>query len=171
MLRRTNILLASVIAAFAAVLGAPALAAAAAPASIDPVEIQQVKLINHFRAKQGLKPLRIDGTLTKAAEYLAADMGNHATFSHDDTSGRDPFRRIRDFGYPSGNTWRGENIAAGNEDAKSTYLQWLNSPPHKANWMQGKYRAVGIARVYVAGSPYGWYWVTDFGSSWTSRPA
>ena len=25
------------------------------------------------------------------------------------------------------------------------------------------YTAIGIGRAYTAGSPYGWYWTTDFG--------
>ena len=145
-------------------------AAAQAGTTIDRVEVAEVRMINRFRAARGLPVLRIDGTLSTTAVWHARNLGARRMFSHTDYLGRDPFQRLRAFGYPSRNTWRGENIAAGNAGALATYRQWLNSPPHKANWLNGRYRAIGIARVRVAGSPYGYYWVTTFGSRWT-RPA
>jgi len=161
-------------------LGAAALVALAAFApgsslaagtTIDAAERAQVAKINSFRKAQGLPTLRIDGKLSTAAAWMARDMGAKRYFSHTDSKRRDPFQRLRAFGYPSTNTWRGENIAAGNESVLPTFNQWLNSPPHKANWMNGRFRAIGIARVYVPGSPFGWYWATDFGSRWVSAPA
>lgn len=136
-------------------------------AAIDSPELTEVRMINRFRAARGMTPLRIDGTLTRTAGWHAINLGTHRIFSHTDSLGRDPFQRLRAFGYPSVGTWRGENIAAGNAQPGPTYRQWLNSPPHKANWENRRYRAIGIARVRVAGSPYGYYWVTTFGSRWT----
>ncbi|MEO6867579.1 MAG: CAP domain-containing protein, partial [Gaiellales bacterium] len=148
--------------------GSPAKAHAAKrskqPVRIDRIERTEVNMINRFRAARGLPRLRIDATLSRTAEWHARDMARNQRFSHTDSRGRDPFRRLRAFGYPSSNTWRGENIAAGNPGAAATYRQWLNSPPHKANWLNSRYRAIGIARVRVAGSQYGYYWVTTFGS-------
>ena len=136
-------------------------------ATIDSVEATEVRMINRFRSARGLRPLRIDGTLTRTAGWHAINLGTHRIFSHTDSLGRDPFQRLRAFGYPSSNTWRGENIAAGNALPGPTYRQWLNSPPHRANWENRRYTSIGIARVRVAGSPYGYYWVTTFGSRWT----
>lgn len=152
---------------------APATAEAALPrhaAAIDGVELAEVRMINRFRTARGLRALRVDGTLTRTAGWHAINLGTHRIFSHTDSLGRDPFQRLRAFGYPSNNTWRGENIAAGNALPAPTYRQWLTSPPHRANWENGRYTSIGIARVRVAGSPYGYYWVTTFGSRWT-RPA
>ncbi|MCW2923541.1 MAG: SCP-like extracellular [Thermoleophilia bacterium] len=151
-------------------LAAPT-AAQAASRTIDPAELAQVRMINRFRAAHHLAPVRIDGRLSTTAAWMARDMGAKHYFSHTDSRSRDPFQRMRAFGYPSANTWRGENIAAGNAAVGATYQQWLTSPPHKATWMVGRYRAIGIARVFVPGSPYGWYWVTDFGSRYVSAPA
>lgn len=156
----------SLLAAASAQAAAPRVPRAAA--TVDTVEITEVRMINRFRAARGLAPLRVDGTLTRAAGWMALDMGNTARFGHTDSQGRDPFSRLRAFGYPSTSTWRGENLAAGNSLPRPTYIQWLNSPPHKANWLNPRYRAIGISRVYVPGSPYGWYWATTFGSRWTS---
>jgi uncharacterized protein YkwD len=164
--------LATLIAAAALVTTMVAIAPASAQAatSIDRYEVTEVRMINHFRASHGLPPMRIDGTLSATAAWHARNLGTHHMFGHVDYLGRDPFQRLRAFGYPSSDTWRGENVAAGNSGPAPTYSQWLNSPPHKANWMNRRYRAIGIARVRVAGSPYGYYWVTTFGSRWT-RPA
>lgn len=151
----------------------PARADAALPRSavtMDATELAEVRLINRFRAARGLPRLRVDRTLTRAAGWMSYDMGRTRRFSHTDSRGRDPFTRLRAFGYPSSDTWRGENLAAGNADAGSTYRQWLNSPPHRANWLNPRYRAIGIARVRVPGSPYTWYWATTFGSRWTGAP-
>jgi uncharacterized protein YkwD len=141
----------------------------ASAASVDTVERQQVNLINAIRVKKGLPKLTIDARLTNAAEWMAKDMGVHDYFDHTDRLGRDPFQRIAAYRYPSSNTYRGENLAAGNQDAPSTFKQWWKSPGHKANMLNRSYRAVGVARVYVPGSTYGYYWVTDFGSKVVRR--
>lgn len=157
------------LAALTAVIGATTMPARAhaAPSAIDRVERAEVAQINQFRRAHGLRPLVVDGTLGRAALWLARDLGRTGRFSHTDSHGRDPFVRLRAFGYPSA-TWRGENIAAGNAAARPTFLQWRNSPPHRANWLNPRFRAIGIARVHVPGSPYGWYWATSFGSRWTT---
>jgi uncharacterized protein YkwD len=155
-------------------IAAPAAHASIAPRSantIDRLEISEVRMINRFRTSHGLRALRIDGRLTRAAGWHAYNLGTHRMFSHTDYLGRDPFQRLRAFGYPSGDTWRGENIAAGNSGPAPTYSQWLNSPPHKANWMNRHYNSIGIARVQVPGSPYTYYWATTFGSRWTGPAA
>lgn len=157
-------------AAFVATIGAAPASADAAPVhvrKIDRVEATEVAMINRFRRARGLRPLRVDGRLTRAAGWHATNLGMKRIFGHVDSLGRDPFSRLRAFGYPSGGTWRGENVAAGNAGAGPTYRQWLNSPPHRANWENPHYRAIGIARVRVKNSPYGYYWVTTFGSAWT----
>ena len=144
--------------------------AAAASRTISDVEIQQVRFINNFRAARGLRTLRIDGTLSRTATWMGADMAVQGYFGHTDSLGRDPFQRLRAFGYPT-NSWRGENLAAGYPDAWNTFKQWRDSPPHRANWTNANYNSIGIARVYNASSKYGYYWVTEFGSVYTGAPA
>src|SRR5690606_28843949 len=72
--------------------------------------------------------------------------------------------RIRDCG---GWAWNGENLASGQPVASATaaFELWRTSPGHNANMLNGSYVQIGIARVYNAASPYGWYWATDFSSS------
>lgn len=137
--------------------------------TISSQEATEVRLINNYRTARGLEPLRIDRRLSSASNWMALDMARNRYFSHTDSLGRSPFQRLHHFGYPS-NTYRGENLAAGNAGPGETLRQWLNSRPHRINMLNRNYRAIGIARVYVPGSSYKYYWVTKFGSRWISAP-
>jgi uncharacterized protein YkwD len=142
-----------------------------AAATLDRIELTQVRLINQHRRARGLPVLRVDASLTRAAGWMALDLGRSARFAHTDSLGRDPFDRLRAFGYPSRDTWRGENLAAGNPRPGPTFRQWRTSPLHYRNMIHPRYHAIGIARVRVAGSPFRWYWATTFGSRWIAPPA
>src|SRR5207302_1205734 len=47
--------------------------------------------------------------------------------------------------------------------AQQVFDIWQNSAGHNTNMLNSTYQMIGIARAYTSGSPYGWYWVTDFG--------
>lgn len=139
------------------------LAASAQAGVIDAAELAEVRQINGYRRAHGLTPLRIDLRLTNAATWMSTDMGSANRFSHTDSRGRSPFERIARYRYPS-DTWRGENLAAGNVEPRATFEQWRSSPAHNANMLNHRYRAIGISRVRNANATYGWYWTTTFGS-------
>lgn len=140
-------------------------AAAMAPAqSAPPLDSEQalfLTLINQFRMQNGAGPLQVSVTLQNASQWMSADMAAKGYFSHTDSLGRDPFRRMADFGYPYSPA--GENLAAGYSGAQDTFNQWQGSSGHRANMLNPGYRVIGIGRVYNASSPYRWYWTTDFG--------
>ncbi|MCC7364728.1 MAG: CAP domain-containing protein [Dehalococcoidia bacterium] len=130
--------------------------------ALDAEEAQFLSLINNYRASNGLGALTASANLNRAAAWLAQDLGANRYFSHTDSLGRSPSTRAQNCGYPSG---AGENIAAGTvrDTAQEAFDAWKASSGHNANMLNSSYRMIGIARQYVAGSPYGWYWVTDFG--------
>src|SRR5215468_8023193 len=130
--------------------------------SIDNIETEMRDLINNYRAQNGLSQLKISASLTRAAEWMSGDMAAKNYFSHTDSTGRDPFARMTAFGY-NYNTARGENLAAGYDDAVRTFNQWKASPGHNAAMLNGNYSVIGIARVYGADTTYKWYWTADFG--------
>jgi uncharacterized protein YkwD len=55
----------------------------------------------------------------------------------------------------------GENIAAGNPDAQSTFIQWQESPGHNANMLSSNFTMMGIGRA-TGGGTYGVYWTNLF---------
>jgi len=132
-----------------------------ADATLDVEEQAFLARINEYRAQNGLVPLTASYTLTRAAAWKSADLGTNAYFAHDDLS-RTWVQRIRDCAYGY-STYIGENIAAGAASAQQVFGMWKNSAGHNANMLGANYRTIGIGRYYVPGSPYGWYWTTEFG--------
>lgn len=153
--------------ALALVVAATAMAVAARPdttAATTPLDAEEqafLVLINNYRQQNGLGTLTVDTKLQDASEWMSVDMGVNAYFSHTDSLERDPWTRMAFFGY-NYNTWKGENLAAGTSSAQTAFNLWRDSPGHNANMLGANYTAIGIARRYTAGSPYGWYWTTDF---------
>lgn len=130
--------------------------------TIDTEEQTMLRLINEYRAQNGLRQLKISIALTRAAEWMSADMAARNYFGHTDSQGRDPFVRMTAFGY-NYSTSRGENLAAGYNDAVRTFNQWKTSASHNAAMLNANYAVIGISREYNGGSVYKWYWTTDFG--------
>ncbi len=131
--------------------------------STDAEEAAFLTLINTYRSQNGLGSLALSTNLSRAATWHGGDMGAKGYFSHTDSLGRNPSARARDCDYPGG---AGENIAAGTvwDTAQEAFTAWRNSSGHNANMLNSNYTMIGIARVYVSGSRYGWYWVTNFGT-------
>lgn len=128
-------------------------------------------LINNYRAQNGAGALQISPTLTAAAEWMSNDMATKNYLSHTDSLGRSPFDRMDCYGYPS-QTYRGENIGAGPNNAQDMFNQWQTacdsvngtcSYAHRANMLNPNYAVIGISVSYNPNSLYQYYWVTDFG--------
>lgn len=115
-------------------------------------------LLNARRALAGLRPLRWDACLDRAAERHARDMVRRRYFAHSSLSGRTVAQRARAAGYlPRGGRWSlGENLAWGagsRATAVATVRGWLRSPPHRRNILGRGFRDVGIAVVRGAPVP------------------
>ncbi len=142
----------------------PVLALTSRPAlATDAAENEYLKIINTYRANQGLPVLKLSPKLSRASDWMSADMGKNKYFSHTDSLSRDPFKRMAAFGYTY-NAYKAENVAGGYELPEAVMSAWLKSEGHKHNIDNPKYRVIGIGRVNVPGSPYVWYWTTNFGS-------
>lgn len=161
----------SVAAIFAVAFAAAFIAAASllsgptqssADTSLDSEEQAFITLLNQHRTANSLGPLLIDPGLQGAAEWMNNDMGVNRRFDHIDSLGQSPWTRMCNFGYCY-NTWKGENIAAGYTTGADVFTAWRNSSGHNANMLGLNFRVMGLSRLYVAGSPYGYYWTNDFG--------
>ena len=140
-----------------------------AEAAQDGEERAFLTIINDYRAQNGLGGLSLNTELTAASDWMSNDMAVNNYFSHTDSLGRDPFQRMAAFGY-NYNTWKGENLAAGADTAQAAFNLWKNSPGHNANMLNSNFTVIGIARVYGAGTTYGWYWTNDFGGQGSAPP-
>lgn len=128
-------------------------------------EREMLEFINKERLSKGMQALTWDEDLARASRYHAFDMGTQSYFDHasyDRSSDQlsevgGTFARIRAF---YNTTFvNSENIAAGNEGANTTYLQWYHSPGHYANMFNESSSKIGIGVVYIPGSEYEYYWV------------
>jgi uncharacterized protein YkwD len=163
-----------------ALAGAPAASAAScASASAQPGEASKatiarstICLLNAERTERGLRPLKVNRRLARAATGHAGDMVRRDYFSHDSLSGASFVTRIRRTGYLSGRrAWFvGENLAWGSGDRSSPSAivdAWMKSPGHRANILQRRFREIGLGLVtgapVHAPAPAATY-ATDFGA-------
>ena len=134
----------------------------------DEEEEQFLQIINNYRQSNGVGSLTLSDMLSVSSERHSEDMGTYGFFAHDTVessyypTGSSPWNRMAAEGYDY-NTSKAENIAAGFETAEEVFQGWRNSPSHNDAMLGGNYHAIGIARVYIPGSEFGWYWTTDFG--------
>lgn len=152
---------------------APAAAPAACPGArakvskASPAKLRSALLclVNNKRADHGLKSLRRDRKLQRAAGHHARDMVEHDYFAHQRDGGPDLTARLDRVGW-NGRAW-GENIAYGCGSAstpKATLRNWMNSPPHRDILLSGTYRrgGLGVGAEAPCGND-GAMWVLDVG--------
>ncbi len=114
---------------------------AAEDLSLLPIEQNVVRKTNVARARLGLAPLTIDGQLMQSARFHTGWMARNGRLQH--TS--QPVA---------------ENIAAGQSSSTEAVQDWLNSPGHRANMLNMRYRRIGVAAYR---SPNGQvYWCQQF---------
>ena len=129
-------------------------------------------LLNDRRHAHGLAGLRAIPDLRVAAQRHSRDMVAHGYFSHTSPTAGDFVSRIRRSGYLDGaRSWgAAENIAWGTGSygtPASIVRAWMESPGHRANILNGRFRDIGIG--VVAGAPppdpaaSGGTYTTDFG--------
>jgi uncharacterized protein YkwD len=127
-------------------------------------ELAFLKLINDYRKSKGLGTLVLTQSLSAASDHHSWSMAEYTYFDHflfPENIGWS--QNMVNYGY-NYNTWKAENIAAGNSDPLATFTQWKNSAGHNTNMLSANFKAIGIGHYYKAGAPYqGHYWTTDFG--------
>jgi uncharacterized protein YkwD len=110
-------------------------------------------LINRARNRHGLRPLRINVKLRRAATRHSRAMVRHRFFAHGSTrvriAGTGYFARARSWAY-------GEVIGFGchrDGSAKLVFRRWMRSSGHRAAILTGRFRelGVGVARRDPAG--------------------
>jgi uncharacterized protein YkwD len=127
-------------AVFSALLLAPASFAAA---KLSAAESGLLRAVNATRAAHGLKAVRTDATLTRAARSHSAEMIHGNYFAHGDF-------RSRMIAFRARGPFLGENLAwgTGSYARPATVIrEWLASPAHRANLLRPSFTRIGIGAV------------------------
>lgn len=113
-----------------------------AEARFDPAaEARMLDLINAERARSGAPSLSVDPTILDVARDYSRKMFAGGFFAHVDPTGRTPFDRMRAGGVRFAAA--GENLALA-PTVQLAHDGLMNSPGHRANILNPRYRRVGI---------------------------
>jgi uncharacterized protein YkwD len=99
-----------------------------------------LQAVNQTRAAHGLRPLKVDFHLVRAARSHSSEMLRGGYFAHGDFHGRMVAFRVL-------GPQAGENLAWGNGPYASTQsiiAEWLASPEHRANLLHAGWTRIGI---------------------------
>lgn len=124
-----------------------------------------LKDTNEKRAENGLSPVVLNDQLSQAAALKAANMFAEQYWAHVAPSGKDPWYFIRQIGYNY--LYAGENLARDFPDSKSVVDAWMNSPTHRENIVNSRYKDIGFA---VVNGKYGSYETTLVVQMFGTRP-
>lgn len=111
--------------------------------SIDQKKL--IELTNIERGKKGLPPVSENSALDKAAALKAENMFQENYWAHFAPSGKSPWDFIIGSGYKF--TFAGENLAKNFYNSDDVVTAWMNSPTHRDNLLNSKYKDIGIAVV------------------------
>lgn len=123
--------------------------------------------INAARAAHGLPPLTENAMLTQAAHDHAADLSRNEWLIetrhwHDGSDGSDIGTRITRAGYRAAR-WSEITGHGFGGDERMMFDWWMASPVHRAAILSPDVTEMGSVRLAAPGSPWGFYWVVDFG--------
>jgi uncharacterized protein YkwD len=128
-------------------------------------------LVNQERTSRGLRPLKSNRRLAKAAGGHARDMVARGYFSHDSMNGATFVDRIRKAGYLPARAFPslGEDLAWGSGPLgtpREVVQGWMESPGHRANILNAKFREAGMGVAFgdVGAGESGVTYALDFGS-------
>jgi len=121
-----------------------------------------MRMINNYRAAKGLKPLRLNRRLSRAAKAHSKDLARHDRISHYGSDGSDPLVRVQRTGYPV--HLAAENVGTGQVSLAEVFKGWQKSPGHNRNLLLKEAREMGIALVIEPGTEYKTFWTLVLGS-------
>ena len=129
-----------------------------APAAVAATgdERRAFELINAERQRRGLRPLVMDGSLTRLARYHSENMARGGYLSHTDRNGLDLRGRADALGLRN---WKSiaENIAYNqgyNDPTAFAVERWMVSEKHRENVLNDEYTHAGVGVVRASDGTY-----------------
>ena len=120
------------------------------------------KLINRYRRKKGLRPLRLNARLTMAAKAHSRDLAKHDRISHYGSDGSNPWDRVKRAGYNA--KLAAENVGTGQASIEEVFRGWQTSPGHDKNLLLADAEHMGIALVRHNKSEFKTFWTLVIGA-------
>ena len=126
------------------------------PLTLDVARKATLCLVNVERTTRGLRPLRDNSRIAKAAVSHSRDMVARSYFDHVTPAGADPVSRLARVHYITNNlfSWSiGEDLGwgSGSEATPQAIVKaWMDSPPHRANILRASFRDAGVGVAYGA---------------------
>src|SRR5215470_9213025 len=115
--------------------------------------------VNHDRAEQNLPPVKWDANLAAAARAHVHQMAEHDRISHQFSGEPDLTKRARASGAHFSEI--AENVAE-SYSVSQLHIAWMTSPTHRANILNPRLTAIGIA-IEKRGEEY--FGVQDFSTA------
>lgn len=118
------------------------------PMPADPGWRESVlRQVNAFRARYGLRPLRLNPQLNRAAQTHADDMATRDFVAHVTPDGRGPGERAASAGY----RWSVilENLAAGQPTPQEAVQGWIESDGHRRAMLDRRITEAGIGYRFL----------------------
>ncbi len=122
-----------------------------------------LKLLNDYRAENGLKPLRLDPKLTVAAKAHSRDLAKSDRISHYGSDGSSPWDRVKRAGYSA--KIAAENVGTGQASLEEVFKGWEQSPGHNRNLLLPGAKDMGIALIADPKTEFKTFWTLVVGSS------
>ncbi len=105
--------------------------------------------INRFRAQYRLAPLKLNDRLNRAAQAHADDMATRDYFTHASPDSETVGQRATRAGYKSRSIL--ENLAAGQDNPRTTVEGWIQSPGHREAMLNPTARDAGVGYRFLSG--------------------
>jgi uncharacterized protein YkwD len=121
------------------------------------------ELVNAYRVEKGLKPLKLNTSLTDAAKVHSRDLAKWDRISHYGSDGSNPWDRVKRTGYNA--KLAAENVGTGQVDVSEVFKGWQESPGHNKNLLLPDAEHMGIALVQDPKTEFKTFWTLVIGSS------
>ncbi len=119
-------------------------------------------LINAYRREKGLKPLKLQPSLTEAAGAHSRDLAKWDRISHFGSDGSNPWDRAKRAGYNA--KLAAENVGTGQASIEEVMKGWQASPGHNKNLLIPDAEHMGIALVHDPKTEFKTFWTLVIGS-------
>jgi uncharacterized protein YkwD len=120
-------------------------------------------LINQYRKENGLKPLKLNASLTDAAKEHSRDLAKWDRISHYGSDGSNPWDRVKRTGYKP--RLAAENVGTGQVSFAEVLRGWKESPGHNKNLLLADANEMGLALVQDPKTEFKSFWTLVIGTA------